>query len=103
MPTTAFMPLLEEFDAWYPDVTGTDSHLADEWPLFVRSDLDMVARQAHADLKMMDQGRTSLVSLMFMLYWTQIMAIIGGDNWRRYPESQVGSDGQVLEPSSFDA
>ncbi|KAF1937736.1 hypothetical protein EJ02DRAFT_426327 [Clathrospora elynae] len=43
--------LMKTFDTWYLGLTDTNSHLADEWPFYIRSELDMVVKQTRADLK----------------------------------------------------
>jgi chitinase len=69
---------LTAFDTYYPSVTGSPSNLAHEWPLFIRSELDMVVQQARDDLKMMNQMKSS-TGLPFLVYWSLIMAINGGE------------------------
>jgi hypothetical protein len=90
----------KEFDSQYPDVTGADSHLADEWSLFIRGELNMVVQQVRGDWKIMDQGKR-FAGPLFVVYWSQIMAINGGeiqkvklamaDKCLNLPASTIGS------------
>lgn len=91
--------LMKTFDTWYRGLTGADSHLADEWPLFIRSELDMVVKRARADLKSMYQLKKS-AGLPYINYWRNIMNINGGeiqkvklartDKCQNLPASTVG-------------
>ncbi|KAF5980123.1 glycoside hydrolase family 18 protein [Fusarium bulbicola] len=45
------LDLMERFDAWYLKETKKTSDLATQWSDFIRSELDMVVRQARSDVK----------------------------------------------------
>ncbi|RSL95244.1 hypothetical protein CDV31_013975 [Fusarium ambrosium] len=48
---------LEEFDDWYPERTGAKSDLRNEWPKFIRDELDNIVNKARSNVKMMNQHR----------------------------------------------
>lgn len=64
---------MEQFDIWYQDQTGTDSFLAEEWPAFIRSELDMVVKRARADLRMMNQAKDA-AGVRFANFWSTVMS-----------------------------
>jgi hypothetical protein len=70
--------LMKTFDTWYRGETGVDSHLAEEWRLFIRSELDMVVKQARADLKSMDQLRKP-AGIPYSNWWGNVMRVNGGE------------------------
>lgn len=72
------LDVLTQFDSWYQDLTGADSFLADEWPKFIRSELDMVVKQARTDLKMMDQQRKA-AGVVYTGLWSTIMGTTAGE------------------------
>ncbi|KAI0123659.1 hypothetical protein BJ170DRAFT_659563 [Xylariales sp. AK1849] len=72
------LDVLTQFDGWYQDLTGADSFLADEWPKFIRSELDMAVTRARKDLKMMDQNREA-AGILYTQRWATIMAVNGGE------------------------
>ncbi|KAF5557753.1 glycosyl hydrolase family 18 [Fusarium napiforme] len=47
------LDLMETFDTWYLKESKSTSDLAAQWVSFIRSELDMVARQAQADVRSM--------------------------------------------------
>ncbi|KAF5974968.1 glycoside hydrolase family 18 [Fusarium coicis] len=47
------LDLMETFDTWYFKESKSTSDLAAQWVSFIRSELDMVSRQARADVKSM--------------------------------------------------
>jgi len=90
---------LEEADAWYKAKTGATSYLAEEWPKFVRQELDFVVERARMDLKMMNQNRKT-AGAPYTAFWLTIMNIPAGeiqkvklertDLCRNLPASTVG-------------
>jgi hypothetical protein len=90
---------LEDFDTWYRGQTGAVSSLATDWPLFIRSELDMVVTNARNNLKLMYQNRKA-AGVLFTNRWRTIMAVNGGeiqkvkldrtDKCRNLPASTVG-------------
>ncbi|KAF4212956.1 hypothetical protein CNMCM5878_000587 [Aspergillus fumigatiaffinis] len=72
------LDVLRRFDSWYQSYTGAVSTLADEWPKFIRSELDMVVTQARSDLKMMNVKR-KFAGAAYTQRWGTIMAVNGGE------------------------
>jgi chitinase len=69
---------LEAFDTWYPTVTGVQSSLATEWPLYIRRELNMVVTNVTSNLKVLNQFRKPAGAL-YTRRWNTIMAVNGGE------------------------
>ncbi|KAF2223854.1 hypothetical protein BDZ85DRAFT_296016 [Elsinoe ampelina] len=92
------LDLFGKFDQWY-NVPGDTSHLADEWPKFIRAELDRVVKTARSDLKMMDQQRGAAGAL-YATRWLAVMNVALGeiqkiklertDKCRNLPASTAG-------------
>lgn len=70
----AILDLMVRFDAWYQGQTGATSQLADEWPKFVRSELDMVVKRARDNIKELHSLRVQNISPVYARHWTRIMS-----------------------------
>lgn len=48
-----------EFDDWYKAQTGVDSKMREEWPKFIRSELDTAVHRARENIREINQNRKS--------------------------------------------
>ncbi|RGP61415.1 glycosyl hydrolases family 18 [Fusarium longipes] len=66
------LDLMEQFDAWYLKKSTNKSDLAAEWVKFIRSELDMVVKQARDDVKRMYQKKKP-AGPNYDAFWETIM------------------------------
>lgn len=94
------LTLLESFDAWYLQTQQVSSQMADEWPKFIRKELDSVVSRAREDLKMMSVKREFAVSF-YALAWSTVMSVTSSgeiqkvklartDKCRNLPATTIG-------------
>lgn len=69
--------LLEDFDTWHAGQTRAQNFPADDFPMFVRHELDRAVKQAHDDLKMMKNRRES-AGVRYDAFWRSVMNVNGG-------------------------
>ncbi|SPJ91021.1 uncharacterized protein FTOL_13423 [Fusarium torulosum] len=66
------LDLMALFDAWYLKKSTNTSDLAAQWVKFIRSELDMVAKQAQDDVKRL-YGRKKSASKKYDDFWEVVM------------------------------